>query len=187
MKEKSEFEQILELAMGRKPDNAADPFKESSKDLPENFITRLMFGEERFRVKIFATSTNPNQKYPKEEKLKYEKQKFEHLKEETLRNEKIKLEKSERENLRSENTKSRDDSLEKSSENVKQTKKLNFDQRQAMKIFIKFDPKYIDESATLEEVKVSFRRLARKYHPDAGSQSDSIFKLISVAYKKLTK
>ncbi|MDZ4675983.1 MAG: DnaJ domain-containing protein [Oligoflexia bacterium] len=71
-------------------------------------------------------------------------------------------------------------------------RKLTFDQLNALKVFLKFGESKIDEYSTTEEIKSAYRRLARKYHPDARVNVSDIklnnaeaFKLISAAYKKL--
>jgi hypothetical protein len=63
-------------------------------------------------------------------------------------------------------------------------RKLSFDQLRAIELFKKLGETITDESFA-EEIKTSYRRLALKYHPDAGAKTDETFKKISSAYKKL--
>ena len=60
-----------------------------------------------------------------------------------------------------------------------------FDQVKAISVFIQFGEKEITNDATDEEIKTAYRRLAKKFHPDAGAKNDLNFKIISSAYRKL--
>lgn len=64
-------------------------------------------------------------------------------------------------------------------------RKLTFDQIKAVKVFTKFGELEIGDCSTIDEIKTAYRRLARKFHPDAAKKSGEEFKLISLAYKKL--
>ena len=46
----------------------------------------------------------------------------------------------------------------------------------------------VDKSATQEDIKRSYRKLARKYHPDnRETGSEAIFKNITAAYEELCR
>jgi hypothetical protein len=60
-----------------------------------------------------------------------------------------------------------------------------FDQIKALNTFGKFGEAELSDFSTDEEIKMAYRRLAKKYHPDAGAKNDLNFKIISAAYKKL--
>lgn len=52
-----------------------------------------------------------------------------------------------------------------------------------------FSVLFIDETASLDEVKLAYRKLARKFHPDSNSGSDEFvleFRKIQEAYEKIT-
>jgi hypothetical protein len=66
-------------------------------------------------------------------------------------------------------------------------RKLNKDQILALAVFAKYGEDSIDEYSTIEEIKSSYKKLARRFHPDSGCKNDGPFKAISVAYRKLIK
>jgi curved DNA-binding protein CbpA len=48
---------------------------------------------------------------------------------------------------------------------------------------VKFGEK-LDEYSTDQEIKSAYRRLAKKFHPDAGAKSADPFKQIAAAYSR---
>jgi len=60
---------------------------------------------------------------------------------------------------------------------------LNFDQKGSLKVFAIFGEN-LTEYSTDEEIKMAYRRLAKRFHPDVNKNKGEEFKMISSAYEK---
>lgn len=64
---------------------------------------------------------------------------------------------------------------------VRVNRKFTFDQNKALAIFLKFGEN-LDDYSTDEEIKMAYRRLAKKFHPDLNKNKGEEFKIIAKAY-----
>lgn len=64
-------------------------------------------------------------------------------------------------------------------------RKLSFDQLKAVELFKFYGEKNIGDDSTIDEIKMAYRRLAKKFHPDVCGSSGENFKKIAIAYKRL--
>jgi hypothetical protein len=160
MGRKSEFETILDNLLGQKSGERSATFTSQNK-IEEEYFKKIEFSFGPLGQKLFGSI---NRIYPKIES----KTKPQEKKEKIL--EKLKFVKPERSPI-----------IEEPVLRVK--RKLSFDQEGALKVFAIFGEK-LNEYSTDEEIKMAYRRLAKRFHPDLHGNKGEEFKMISSAYEK---
>ena len=161
MKTKSEFEKILDAKLWENTGAGAEARAEPTQSgcfFFADFLSKLFFNQGSVRVAAFGQTS-----YKKSESAASDPHPHQPTAEDRAKSQN---------NPKSQNT-------------PRQKRKRSFDQLKALKVFTQFGEKQIDECSTDDEIRQAYRRLARRFHPDAGAASDDPFKILSAAYKKL--